>query len=160
MTHEEYFKEAGKEAMKSLCLRDVTGDKCGAVVVLDGEIVGRGYNAPPNDDISQRRCHLELIHSDKPKSDRTCCMHAEWRAILEAVAQKKARGAMLYFVRVTKEGELKTSRGEPYCTVCSRLALDTGVAVFALLGKDGPLFFDTKKYNDLSYYFHEKSNVR
>ncbi len=61
-------------AEKSLCLRN----KCGAVIVdSEGEIVGRGHNAPPGDDVLEKRYHLELIHSDKPKSDRTCCMHAE-----------------------------------------------------------------------------------
>jgi deoxycytidylate deaminase len=151
-THEDYFILAGEEAKKSLCLRDVTGDKCGAVIVLHGEIVGRGYNAPPGDDVTQRRCHLE------PKSDRTCCLHAEWRAILDAVAHGKAKGATLYFVRVDSEGNVKYTSGAPYCTVCSRLALDTGIAYFALRMKEGAKLWDTKSYNDISYAFHEKSN--
>lgn len=154
MINEDYFKEAAVEAKKALCLRD----KCGAVIVLDGEIVGRGYNAPPQDDMPQRKCHLELIHSDKPKSDRTCCMHAEWRAILDAVAKGKAKSSTLYFVRVDEEGKLKNSNGVPYCTVCSRLALDVGVAFFVLWTKEGTRVWDTKEYNDLSYAFHEKNN--
>jgi deoxycytidylate deaminase len=154
MNHQDYFSLAGEEAKKALCLRD----KCGAVIVLDGDIVGRGYNAPPGDDVSERRCHLELTYSDKPKSDRTCCMHAEWRAILDAVANGKAKGSALYFVRVDTLGNLKYSNGVPYCTVCSRLALDTGIAFFALYTKEGGKVWDTKKYNDLSYEFHEKRN--
>ncbi len=155
MINEDYFKEAVVEAKKSLCLRD----KCGAVIVFDGEIVGRGYNAPPQDDVLQRKCHLELVHSDKPKSDRTCCMHAEWRAILDAVANGKAKGSTLYFVRVDEEGKIKSSNGIPYCTVCSRLALDVGIASFGLWKKDGAKMFDTKIYNNLSYQFHEESKV-
>ena len=153
-SHKDWFIEAGEEAKKSLCLRD----KCGAVIVFDGEIVGRGYNAPPQDDVAQRKCHLELVHSDKPKSDRTCCMHAEWRAILDAVANGKAKGSTLYFVRVDEEGKIKSSNGIPYCTVCSRLALDIGVAFFALHTKEGARVWNTEEYNDLSYAFHEKNN--
>lgn len=150
MSDEEYMREAAKEAHKALCLRD----KCGSVVELDGEIIGRGYNAPPNDDISQRKCEVNLIESPKPKSDRTCCVHAEWRALLDAVKNKKdITGATLYFTRVDGEGNILKS-GKPYCTVCSRLALDLGLAYFALWHEEGIKKYDTSEYNDLSYQFH------
>jgi deoxycytidylate deaminase len=154
MSHEQYFREAGKVAEKALCLRD----KCGAVIVKDGEIIGRGYNAPPKDDITMRKCHLELVTSPKPKSDRTCCMHAEWRAILDALSTGKIVGSVLYFVRVNDSGDLKESNSIPYCTVCSRLALDTGIAQFGLWTKDGTKMFETKEYNELSYQFHLANN--
>ena len=145
--------EAAKEAMKALCLRA----KCGSVVVLNGEIIGRGYNAPPQDDISQRKCELDLVESKKPKSDRTCCMHAEWRAILDALKNKKdISGSTLYFTRVDEAGNILKS-GEPYCTVCSRLALDSGIAYFALWHEEGIKKYDTKTYNDISYRFHSES---
>lgn len=159
MTQEQYFIEAGKEAEKALCIRDTVPDRCGSIVVKDGVIVGRGYNAPPLDDLAQRRCHLDLRISDKPKSDRTCCVHAEWRAILDAVKNQKAEGASLYFVRIDGKGNLKESNGIPYCTVCSRLALDTCIKEFGLWTKAAVQMFDTKLYNDLSYQFHEKGNV-
>ena len=154
MTHEDYFIEAGKVAEQALCLRD----KCGAVVVSSCEIIGRGYNAPPLDDIENRKCHLDLVMSQKPKSDRTCCLHAEWRAILEAVKTDTIIGSTLYFVRVDEEGNLKQSNGVPYCTVCSRLALDTGIAYFGLWTKDGAKMFPTKEYNEISYQFHINDN--
>lgn len=150
MTHEDYFREAGKIAEKALCLRD----KCGAVIVAEGKIIGGGYNAPPQDDIVHRKCHLDLVTSSKPKSDRTCCMHAEWRAIIEALPTGKIVGSTLYFVRVNQEGDLKESSGVPYCTVCSRLALDTGVASFGLWTKEGVKMFPIKEYNEISYQFH------
>jgi hypothetical protein len=150
MSDEEYMREAAKEASKALCLRD----KCGCVVVLNGEIIGRGYNAPPQDDVSQRKCELDLIASPKPKSDRTCCVHAEWRALTDAIKNKKdISGSELYFTRVDEKGDIKKS-GKPYCTVCSRLALDLGLAYFALWHEDGIKKYDTKTYNDLSYQFH------
>lgn len=154
MSHEQYFREAGKVAEKALCLRD----KCGAVIVKDGVIIGRGYNAPPKDDTTMRKCHLELVMSPKPKSDRTCCMHAEWRAILDAQSTGKIVGSVLYFVRVNEQGELKESNGIPYCTVCSGFALDTGIAQFGLWTKDGVKMFETKEYNELSYQFHLANN--
>lgn len=152
MIHEEYFKEAAKEAEKALCLRA----KCGSILVLNDEIIGRGYNAPPCDDISRRMCDVDLIDSTKPKSDRTCCMHAEWRAIVDALKNKKdITGSTLYFTRVDEQGTIMKS-GEPYCTVCSRLALDTGVQYFALWHDTEIKLYDTKEYNELSYKFHVK----
>ncbi len=152
MSPESYFKEAGKEAKKSLCLRD----KCGAVVVLNNEVIGRGFSGPAGG-ISERKCELTFSHSKKPKSDVTCCVHAEWRAIIEAIRNRKdISGSTLYFTRVDEKGNLLKS-GEPYCTVCSRLALDSGVKFFALCQEVGIKLFETKEYNDISYQFHLKS---
>ncbi len=151
MSDADYFAEAAKEARKALCLRD----KCGAIVVLDGEVIGRGYNGPPQDDIACRKCCLDLVASPKPKSDRTCCVHAEWRAIIDAVrAKRDIQGSALYFTRVDDTGDIIRS-GTPYCTVCSRLALDSGIKTFALWHEDGIELYDTKDYNELSYRFHQ-----
>lgn len=149
---ERYFEEASNEAKKSLCLRD----KCGAIIVSDGKVVGRGYNAPPNDDLALRRCDLNIIQSPKPKSDRTCCVHAEWRAIIDAIRhEKKLDGSTLFFTRVDRDGNILKS-GQPYCTVCSRLALDNGVGFFALWHENGIGIYDTKEYDELSYRFHRQ----
>lgn len=154
MTDENYFQLAGKEAEKATCLRD----KCGAVVILDDKVIGVGHNGPPNDDITLRKCELNLITSSKPKSDRTCCIHAEWRAIIDAILNRKdITGSTLYFTRVDDKGNLKKS-GEPYCTACSRLALDNGIKYFGLWQEPGIKLFDTKEYNELSYEFHKKAN--
>ena len=147
---EKYFELARQEAVKAGCLRD----KCGAVVVMDCIVVGAGYNGPPSGAEANRKCDLELTSSSKPKADRTCCVHAEWRAIIDAIQNKKdITGSTLYFTRVDNAGVIKKS-GQPYCTVCSRLALDTGVRYFALWQEEGIKLFDTKDYNDLSYKFH------
>lgn len=147
---EHFFKEAAKEAEKALCLRD----KCGAVIVLENIIIGRGYNAPPNDDISQRKCGDDYGISPKPKSDRTCCMHAEWRAIIDAIRNRgDISGSVLYFTRIDDGGNILKS-GKPYCTVCSRLALDTRIKFFGLWHEEGVKFYETQEYNDLSYQFH------
>ena len=118
---------------------------------LNNEIVGNGFSGPPNDDVSDRKCDLHLVASHKPKSDRTCCVHAEWRAIIDALKNKKdISGSTLYFTRVDAEGNLLKS-GEPYCTACSRLMFDTGVSQVALWHSSVIQLYDTKKFNDISY---------
>jgi deoxycytidylate deaminase len=149
---EHFFDEAANEAKKSLCLRD----RCGAVVVLNEKVIGRGYNAPPNDDIASQKCILNLVQSVKPKSDRTCCVHAEWRAIIDAVRnEKNLNGSTLFFMRVNENGNILKS-GQPYCTACSRLALDNGISFFALWHENGIRTYGTKEYNELSYQFHKQ----
>lgn len=155
MTHEEWFEEARRVASHALCDRD----KCGAVIVQNDVIIGSGYNAPPQDDLHNKKCHLDLVLSDKPKSDRTCCVHAEWRAILDAVKKSKdLHGSTLYFTRVKTDGSIAPANGVPYCTVCSRLALETGISFFALYTKEGVVIYNTKEFNELSYLFHQKAN--
>lgn len=150
MKDEDYFNEAATEAKKALCLRD----KCGAVVVLNNKIIGRGFNAPAGNKTSCRKCELNLINSSKPKSDRTCCMHAEWRAILDAIKNvKDITGSTLYFTRIDTVGNILKS-GKPYCTVCSRLALDSRIELFVLWHEEGIKIYKTDEYNELSYKFH------
>jgi len=125
--------------------------------VKNGEVIGRGYNAPPGDREEHRVCG-EVFPVGKPKYDKTCCIHAEWRAIMDALKNhgEKVKGADLYFVRVDEEGVIKKSR-KPFCTVCSRLALDTGLASFHLLHEEGIGRYETGEYNRLSYTY--KHNV-
>jgi deoxycytidylate deaminase len=154
LTEEAYFLVAADEAKKALCLRD----RCGAIVVsCDGAVIGRGYNAPPKDNVVERKCSWELQMSPKPKSDRTCCMHAEWRAILDALSHdKQLENSVLYFTRIDDLGNPKSS-GNPYCTVCSRLALDVGIGKFGFWHDGGIVLYDTKEYNELSYKFHKEN---
>lgn len=143
---------AGKEAERSLCLKD----KCGAIVVLKGEVIGRGYNGPPCDSISQQMCREVFSSLQKPKSDKTCCVHAEWRAIMECLRKNiPLQESVLYFTRVDDSGVLLFS-GKPYCTVCSRLALDAGIGFFALYHESGVRVYSTEEYNRLSYGFYKE----
>jgi deoxycytidylate deaminase len=156
MTDEEYFEEAAKEARKSTCKRA----HCGSIVILNEEVIGRGYNSPPLNDENNRTCDYEYLEEQrKPKADRSCCMHAEWRAILDALKNMRdLKGAALYFVRVDEKGNAKRSN-RPYCTVCSRLALDVGIKKFYLWRDEGPKGYDTEEYNQLSYDFHNPEKV-
>lgn len=57
-TNEElYFEDARHVAMRATCKRA----RCGSVIVdNNGIIIGRGYNAPPQGDESQRMCDASL----------------------------------------------------------------------------------------------------
>lgn len=145
---EKWMHAAGEVARRAMCLRA----KCGTVIVKDGEVIGEGYNAPPLDDEANRACNNEYELPQKYKYDRTCCMHAEWRAVLDACRRnsKKLKGSVLYFTRVKDDGTLPKS-GEPICTVCSRFALDVGVATFVLWQEDGMNAYPTDEYNRISY---------
>lgn len=149
--HEKYFREAAIVAKNATCLRA----RCGSIIVsVDNEIIGRGFNAPPLNDESQRRCNFDFKTTRKPKYDTTCCVHAEWNAIINALKNHPDEiiGSILYFMRITDDGSF-TGSGVPFCTVCSRLALQSGVAKFGLWN-NGPQIFDTKEYNNLSYEFY------
>lgn len=141
--------QAGKMAAKALCLKA----KCGTVIVKNGEIIGAGYNAPPLNKEENRRCDKEF-GSGKPKYDKTCCLHAEWRAIMDALMKnsEKLKGSKLYFTRMDENGKIKKS-GQPYCTVCSRLALDASIEKFVLWHEEGIGEYPTDEYNRLSYEY-------
>ena len=149
---EDWMNRAAKVATEALCHRS----KCGAVIVSGDEVIGSGYNAPPLDKEENRRCDMEFDRNRKPKYDLTCCLHAEWRAMMDALKNhpSKLPGSRLYFTRVDDTGKVLRS-GEPYCTECSRFALDLGIATFALWHEDGIVEYPTKEYNDLSYQYHQ-----
>lgn len=143
------MREAAEVAKRALCHRA----KCGTVVIKDGEVIGLGYNAPPLDKEENRRCD-EKSDGGKPRYDYTCCVHAEWRAISDALRRnaEKLSGAKLYFVRVDDTGEIKKS-GDPYCTACSRFALDAGIGYFLLWHEKGIGEYPAREYNELSYQY-------
>ena len=152
MTHEKAFALAGECAKRSTCKKDF----CGAVIAKDDVVIGEGWNTPAGNREDQRTCEItEYDWMKKKKADKTCCMHAEWRAILDALRRhaNDLAGSTLYFTRVDAEGSLLKS-GEPYCTVCSRFALDVGIAKFALWQASGIQVFEAGEYNRRSYQFH------
>ncbi|HVZ10851.1 MAG TPA: deaminase [Candidatus Paceibacterota bacterium] len=145
----KWMEKAVEIAEKALCLKA----RCGTVIVKDGEIIGEGYNAPPLDKEENRTCNEEF-NPGKPKYDKTCCMHAEWRAIMDALKRnpEKLKGSRLYFIRIGENGKIKKS-GKPYCTVCSRMALDAGIDKFVLWHEEGICEYPTDEYNRLSYEY-------
>ncbi len=143
-----YFDECIKEALKSTCLRS----KCGSVIIKNGKIIGKGFNSPPGNLESQRKCLTEKEQYDKKITDKTCCVHAEQRAIIDASSKnsEELKGSVIYFIRLDKN-ENPTKSKDPYCTHCSKLALDTGISEFVLWHEDGIFSYGTEEYNLLSF---------
>lgn len=100
----DWMMEASKVAKKALCSKS----KCGTVIVSNGSIIGQGYNAPPLDKHENSFCSRET-GTGKPRYDMTCCIHAEWRAIIDALKNNPnlIEASKLYFTRVDDEGNIK-----------------------------------------------------
>lgn len=147
---EKYIQAAVLVALQASC----TQSRCGSIIVKDGQIVGRGFNSPPAGNEAARRCGLQDTVSERFKSDRTCCVHAEQRAIMDALKNhpEKVGGSRLYFIRLDTEGNPKRA-GEPYCTICSKMALDVGIAEFVLYREEGICVWNTLEYNAKSYEY-------
>jgi deoxycytidylate deaminase len=147
-----YMKEAEKVAKKSTCKRS----KCGCVIVKSSKIIGEGFNSPPEDRENQRRCSFDREKYDGKVTDKTCCIHAEQRAIMDALKNDSdsIKNSTLYFVRLDENDELARVE-KPYCTICSKMALDVGIKDFVLFHKEGICVYDTGEYNTLSYNYKE-----
>jgi len=151
-----YLEAANEEAALATCFRA----QCGSVIVsAEGEVIGRGHNSPPLDDETNRICLPGEQEQDwdftfKPKYDRTCCVHAEQNACLDAAKRNpdKIAGSTLWYMKRGKHGEF-TGGGEPFCTACSRIAMQTGVGKFVLWhAADGVAkVWDLPEYNRASY---------
>lgn len=147
-----WIDSAIEVARKATCLRS----KCGSVIVNGGEIIGSGYNSPPHEDESQRRCTADKVIYHRKVTDKTCCVHAEQRAIMNALHTnpEKLIGATLYFIRLDEQNNA-TVAGQPYCTLCSKMALDVGITEFVLWHENGICVYTTEEYNTLSYQYTE-----
>ena len=147
----EYFLKAAEIAKNATCERS----KCWCVIVKDWEIIWIWFNSPVKWLESQRRCNNNKELYNKKVTDKTCCIHAEQRAIIDALKNNgdKIDGSHLYFIRLNKEWEMSRS-WEPYCTICSKLALETGVKYFYLRHENWITQYNTEEYNLLSYKFN------
>ncbi|MEK6858436.1 MAG: hypothetical protein AABX53_00820 [Nanoarchaeota archaeon] len=145
-----FIDEAVKTASYATCIRA----RCGCVIVQKSEIIGKGYNSPPNERESQRRCSQDKSKMHPKITDKTCCIHAEQRAIIDAIKKNpdKIEGSQLLFVRLDSKGEIAPA-GEPYCTQCSKMALDVGIKEFILLHATGPIAYEAEEYNKRSYQY-------
>lgn len=144
------FDKAVQIARKSTCLRD----KCGSVIMKNGKVIGVGFNSTPAGLESQRRCLRKHELSSNFKSDKTCCIHAEQRAIIDALRRNpnKIKGSRIYFVRLDTKDNKKPS-GMPYCTICSKISLDVGIKEFVLWHENGIYVYNTEEYNNLSFAY-------
>jgi len=147
----QHFLDLYSIAANSLCLRS----KCGAKIVnnFDGNHIdlGAGFNSPPGNK-KLEKCLKDELPEDF-KSDKTCCVHAEQRAIKNAInnyGEKMLDGSTIYFARLDLNDKLLYA-GKPYCTICSKEALDAGIKNWVLLHKEGFYSYDADEYNEISF---------
>jgi len=148
----EVLKKVATIALSSTCLRL----KCGSVIVSKKKIIGVGFNSPPRNNENQRRCECSKDSYHKKVTDKTCCVHAEQRAIMDALKNNPGKiiGSRLYFIRLDENGDMSKA-GKPYCTICSKMALDSGIKEFVLWHENGICVYETDEYNSLSYQYME-----
>lgn len=149
-----YLRLAEKEARRSTC----ENARNGAVIVRQGRVIGRGFNSPPLNKKEFRTCLDEYpIPKEKVKFDRTCCVHAEWRAVMDALQNhtRSIRGSKLYHVRLDEKGRV-VKMDKPFCTTCSRIILDSGVKEFVTWHKKGVISYPAGEFNRLSYKFFKR----
>jgi deoxycytidylate deaminase len=148
----EILIKTAEVARSSTCNRS----HCGSVIVKDNEIIGRGFNSPPGNKEESRRCSCSKTSYAQKVTDKTCCVHAEQRAMIDALINNptKITDSRLYFIRLDKEDNPAYS-GQPYCTICSKMALDLGIKEFVLFHKEGICVYDTQEYNELSFNYKE-----
>lgn len=148
-----WMNDAREVAQQATCKRA----KCGAVIVKDSTIIGRGFNSPPGENEKERRCDRKKDEYPLKVTDKTCCMHAEQRAVMNALVHhpNQIRGAQLFFIGLLPNGELRTDHGEIrlYCTVCTKMMFDVGISEFILMSTDGYVSFSIDEYNKLSYEY-------
>ena len=144
-----WFERCAKVASRSLCLRAL----CGSIIVKGGELIAEGFNSPPQNKDEYRTCLNEYDIPAGFRHDRTCCIHAEQRAIENATrAGKDVAGARIYFVAIDNDGN-KLMTEHLKCTICSRAVLDAGIAEFAFYAADGVRIFDAADVDALSYNY-------
>ncbi|MFH1089016.1 MAG: hypothetical protein V1716_01165 [Candidatus Uhrbacteria bacterium] len=145
-----FLNQAAEVATQATCHQI----RYGAVIVKDGQIIGRGFNSPPGNLENQRRCQFDKTAYHLKVTDKTCCIHAEQRTVMDALKNfpEKINGSQIYTARVDKEGKQITC-GKPYCTICSKMVLDAGVSDFIMWQEAGICLYSTEKYNDLSFNY-------
>lgn len=144
------LEETAQLAQQASCLRS----RCGSMILCGTEVIGRGVNTPPGESEAQRRCTHEKTSYHPRVTDKTCCIHAEQRAIMDALRThpEKLVGARLVFARLASDGTVARA-GAPYCTICSKMALDVGIKEFVLWHEEGITVYDTQEYNTLSFAY-------
>jgi len=140
-------------AQQSRCLKAA----CGALIVDGLEIISKGANGPAGDEPCRCQDEYQLLINNR--HDLTCCMHAEWRAIISALKVKAFRLPIskLLFVRLTSDKKRLAICDNIYCTVCSRMILDCKIKEVILLQSQGLTAYTAQEFNDLSFKYYKNN---
>ena len=144
-----WFEKTAEVAARSLCKRAL----CGSIIVNNGELVAEGFNSPPQGNGEYRTCANEYDIPAGFRHDRTCCIHAEQRAIQNAAHEgKDINGSRIYFVAIDAQGN-KILATDMKCTICSRAVLDAGITEFAFYAAEGIKVYAPAEVDRLSYEY-------
>lgn len=139
----KWMDAAVREAKNSPCKTDSRG----VVIVNEGQIVGKGVNAPP----MGFKCEPSYCGD----SCRVPAVHAEINAILDAGKKgNSVEGGIMYHAN-TKNGILLDSR-QPRCADCSKHVLQAGIFDFVLKHEEGITLYDAKELHDISRENYKK----
>lgn len=129
--------------------------RCGSIIVSkNGDVLARSENKLPG---CAGQAHIHCDPYATPpgfKSDKACCIHAEQRAVMGALANgHDLTGAIMVFASVDDEGAALPS-GKPYCTICSKMALEAGIGWWILEHATGVVQYEAAAYNALSFQYN------
>ncbi|MDB5478510.1 MAG: hypothetical protein JWM96_1005 [Alphaproteobacteria bacterium] len=145
-----WLEQAAIIARKSHCCRR----RCGSILVdRTGNILAAAENKlPGKPGQAEIHCNPYQLHEDF-KSDKGCCIHSEERLVMQALAEgKDFAGSTLVFTSVDEAGQ-RLQSGRPYCTICSKIALEAGVNWWILEHEEGIIRYEAAAYNTISFSY-------
>jgi deoxycytidylate deaminase len=152
-----FLRVASKASKHSKCLKRPRG----VVIVNNGEIIAKGWNAPADSSI----CKTCLRDRMKPKlfstfnTEPCYSVHAEQRAIINAFKHgySDLSRAKMYFARSDRNGVYMPCDDGPSCTICSKLILESGIKSFIYEACDeGIVELPALEFHNLSMDYVEK----
>ena len=119
----------------------------------NGKLISEGFNSPPQNKLELSTCLNEYDIPLGFRHDRTCCIHAEQRAIQNAMkAGQDTNGAKIYFIAIDDKGN-KIMATDMKCTICSRAVLDAGIKEFIFFCREGIRSYNPEEVDKLSYQY-------
>ncbi|OHA48912.1 MAG: hypothetical protein A2806_04435 [Candidatus Terrybacteria bacterium RIFCSPHIGHO2_01_FULL_48_17] len=119
-----FKRSLAEECLALAAQSDCTLMKFGALLIKDGEVIGRGYTKKVHPCVARFQC-CEYRKNIRPrgKAERCEAIHAEWAALRDTVRNgHDPSGASLVICGMGPSDEAWI-REEPYasCTLCARL---------------------------------------
>lgn len=122
--HNYYLGIAKAVSQRSTCLRL----KCGAIIVVNDQIVSTGYVGSPRGEpncCDVGVCERDRLNIPAGKNYELCkSVHAEMNAMLHA-GRERAMGGSLYIYQERLDGRKEHHNG--MCLLCSRMATQIGI---------------------------------
>ena len=114
--------------------------------------MGSELDSPPGNLESQRRCLNDKNTYGQKITDKTCCIHAEERAIFDALRRnaENIKESALYFIRLNLQNN-KIFFRRALLYYLQQESLDVGIKEFILWHESGICIYNADEYNSLSF---------